>query len=110
MRALAALVLLIPVAAEAGPLDRRALRMPGDAMHERRPIEQKITLEPYRPPPAAAQPVRMNFGPLEAELGGKHADGHFAHYKLEGTSILGGSLGGTVDGHSAKLELIWKNE
>ncbi len=110
MRGIVILALLIPMAAQAAPLDRRGLQMPDNAVQQRRPTEQKITLQPYRPPASANQPVRMNLGPFSAELGGEHKDGHFAHYKLEGTSILGGSLGGTVDGHSAKLELIWKNE
>lgn len=109
MRALLALVLLLPMAAQAGPLDRRVLRMP-DAMHERRAAEPKVTLEPYHPPAAASQPVTMNIGPFEAEIGGEGKDRHFARYRLEGTRILGGSLGGSIDGHSAKLELIWKNE
>jgi hypothetical protein len=105
MRALFALVLLIPMAAEAGP--RHGLRLPADALHERHPADPKVTLAPYRPPPAATQPMTMNIGPFEAEIGGGH---HFAHYRLEGTRILGGSLGGSFSGHSAKVELIWKNE
>lgn len=109
MRALLALVLLMPVAAEAGPLARHGLRLP-DAMHERHPTDPGLTLKPYNPPPSATQPMTMNIGPFEAEIGGQGKDHHFAHYQLQGTRILGGSLGGSIDGHSAKLELIWKNE
>lgn len=108
MRCILALALLVPMAAEAGPVHWHGLRLPADAMHERHPADPGVMLKRYQAPAAATQPMTMNLGPFEAELGGHHKG--FAHYRLQGTTILGGSLGGSFSGHSAKLELTWKNE
>ena len=115
MRALLALALFVPAAAMAGPLDLRSLRMQGDAMqtpagdNTARDGEQ-VRLKPYKPLKMDNLPLKtMNFGPIEAEIGGTGdgKDHHFARYQLEGTHILGGHIGGSIDGGEAKLELTW---
>ena len=106
MRALVALALLIPVAAMAGPLDRRVLRLPSDMPPARPASDAKITLQPYRP--LSTQPITtMNLGPFEAEIGGGR---HFARYHLNGASVLGGSVNGSFDGRGAKIQLTWSDE
>jgi hypothetical protein len=112
MRALVLLVVFVPAAAFAGPLDRRPLRMP-DATAQIGPASKtsddaKVRLQPYKPLKTDNLPLKtLNLGPFQAEVGGERNKGHFASYHLEGTRILGGSLGGTVDGGEAKLELTW---
>jgi len=107
MRALLALALFVPAAALAGPLDIRPLRMP-DAAAPKTTETSKVTLQPFKPFKTENLPLKtMNFGPFEAEIGGDRNKGHFATYHLEGTRILGGRLGGSIDGGSAKLELTW---
>jgi len=108
MRAFVALALFVPVAALAGPLDLRPLRMPQDAGDRSMAGDdtKTVTLRPYKPLATDNVPLKtLNFGPVEAEIGGQNH--HIASYHIEGTRILGGSIGGSVDGGSAKLELTW---
>jgi len=50
----------------------------------------------------------ISLGPLRAEFGGvtgRHM--HLATMKLEGVSVLGASVGGSVDSRSARITLSW---
>lgn len=56
---------------------------------------------------AAAQPG-ISLGPLRTEFGGitgRHL--HLATVRLEGISVLGGSIGGSIDSRSARITLSW---
>ncbi|HLY05170.1 MAG TPA: hypothetical protein VKR31_05430 [Rhizomicrobium sp.] len=50
----------------------------------------------------------FSLGPLRTEFGGttgRHM--HLATVKLEGVSVFGGSVGGSVDSRSARVTLSW---
>lgn len=50
----------------------------------------------------------ISIGPLRTEFGGttgRHM--HLATMKLEGVSIFGGSVGGSIDSRSARITLSW---
>jgi hypothetical protein len=50
----------------------------------------------------------INLGPLHTEFGGatgRHT--HLATVKLEGVSVFGGSVGGSIDSRSARITLSW---
>jgi hypothetical protein len=53
----------------------------------------------------------FSIGPLRAdgaqEVGLGRRGGFKPHYRLEGVSVMGGSVGGTVDGRGAMLSLRW---
>ena len=57
---------------------------------------------------AASSHVSINLGPLHTEFGGmtgRHM--HVATVKLEGVSVFGGSIGGSIDSRSARITLSW---
>ena len=107
MRAFLALVLFLPMAAMAAPPGGRMLQMPADFMPDNHSPEESYTLRTTSPMTADTGPVTMNFGPFVAEIGGGGKGAHLARYRLEGTRILGGSLGGSLDGRGARIELTW---
>jgi hypothetical protein len=50
----------------------------------------------------------LSVGPLRIGSGdqiGRHV--HLAHFRVEGVTILGGSVGGSLDGRSANIVLSW---
>lgn len=56
----------------------------------------------------ASSHVSINLGPLHTEFGGttgRHM--HLATVKLEGVSVFGGSIGGSIDSRSARIILSW---
>jgi len=56
----------------------------------------------------SASRTSINVGPLHAEFGGvsgRHM--HLATVRLEGVSILGASVGGSLDSRSARIILRW---
>lgn len=56
--------------------------------------------------PAESQTIKI--GPLQTQFErqtGKHA--HFARFELNGVTVFGASVGGSVDGRSAALQLTW---
>lgn len=58
--------------------------------------------------PAATAPAGIRLGPLRTEFGGitgRHL--HLATVRLEGISIFGGSIGGSIDSRSARITLSW---
>jgi hypothetical protein len=59
-------------------------------------------------PPPAVIPTTISFGPFRTQFGGttgRHM--HLATVKLEGVSILGGSIGGSIDSRSARITFSW---
>jgi hypothetical protein len=48
----------------------------------------------------------VSIGPLRARLGGTDKP-RIARYRLEGVTVLGGSVSGTVDGRGARVFLRW---
>lgn len=69
-------------------------------------------LGPERAPPPSA-PGGFSIGPLHADTitkfsrrGGK---AHLApHYRLDGVTLFGGALGGSIDGRGGMVTLQWK--
>ncbi|HTT84052.1 MAG TPA: hypothetical protein VMF67_11265 [Rhizomicrobium sp.] len=56
----------------------------------------------------ATEAQGLSLGPLRAGLGGMsgtHA--HLASFRLQGVTVFGGSIGGSVDGRSANVVLSW---
>jgi|SRR5215469_6943628 len=52
--------------------------------------------------------VSINLGPLHTEFGGTTGrQMHLATVKLEGVSVFGGSIGGSIDSRSARITLSW---
>lgn len=50
----------------------------------------------------------INFGPFHTEFGGvtgRHM--HLATVRLEGVSVLGGAIGGSLDSRSARITFSW---
>jgi hypothetical protein len=65
--------------------------------------------------PASASPLggisisSISFGSVRAQIGGGGIPGHHhgANFRLEGVSIFGSSISGSVDGRSAHIALTW---
>ena len=56
----------------------------------------------------SASRTSINLGPLHAEFGGvtgRHM--HLATVRLEGVSVLGANVGGSIDSRSARITLSW---
>jgi hypothetical protein len=56
----------------------------------------------------SASRTSINLGPLHAEFGGvtgRHM--HLATVKLEGVSVFGANVGGSLDSRSARITLSW---
>lgn len=118
--ALTGLVVLTAFAAHANPLaipDRQHLVLPSsDAIAGRYALERaradSVLLEGdaarvhYTPSGRG-----FSIGPFEAdgttEVGLGRRGGFKPHYRLEGVSVIGGSIGGSVDGRGAMLSLRW---
>lgn len=50
----------------------------------------------------------VSIGPLHADFGGTTGGHmHLATVKLEGVSVFGGSVGGSIDSRSARITLSW---
>jgi hypothetical protein len=69
-------------------------------------------LGPDRGPPFA-QSQGFSIGPFHAEAvtryGSRGRREHLApHYRLEGVSVLGGAIGGSVDGRGGMVTLQWQ--
>jgi hypothetical protein len=67
-----------------------------------------LTKLPSAPPPAGISLPSISFGSVRAEIGGT-ANGlkHGANFRLEGVSLFGSSISGSVDGRSARLTFTW---
>lgn len=51
----------------------------------------------------------ISIGPLHADFGGTTGGHmHLATVKLEGVSVFGGSVGGSIDSRSARITLSWQ--
>ncbi|HEX3430667.1 MAG TPA: hypothetical protein VHT03_07255 [Rhizomicrobium sp.] len=60
------------------------------------------------PPGEGGTGLGINLGPLHTQFGGttgRHL--HVATVKLEGVSVFGGSIGGSIDSRSARITLSW---
>ncbi len=62
--------------------------------------------DPGEPAPGAS--LHLGLLTLDSGMG---ADGkmHLARYRLEGVSVLGGSISGSVDGRGARLFVKWRS-
>jgi hypothetical protein len=58
-------------------------------------------------PPAGSSGPSINIGSFHAEIGGTGTHAHLAHYTLEGVQVMGGTVSGTIDGHSARIAIDW---
>lgn len=76
-----------------------------------RPGDDPPLLGPERAPPASAA-SGFSIGPFRAEMGTSARPGRRArlspHYRLEGVSILGGSVGGTIGRGGGMITLQWR--
>jgi hypothetical protein len=76
-----------------------------------RPGDDPPLLGPERAPPASAA-SGFSIGPFRAEMGTSARPGHRArlspHYRLEGVSVLGGSVGGTIGRGGGMITLQWR--
>ena len=63
---------------------------------------------PSGPPAAGISLPSISIGSVRAEIGGT-ANGlkHGANFRLEGVSLFGSSISGSVDGRSARLTFTW---
>jgi len=81
------------------------------AFEPRRPGDDPPLLGPERPPPASAA-SGFSIGPFRAEMGTSARPGRRArlspHYRLEGVSVLGGSVGGTIGRGGGMITLQWR--
>jgi hypothetical protein len=60
----------------------------------------------------SAESQGLSLGPLHIGgsngMGGRHR--HLAHFRVDGLTVFGGSVGGSVDGRSANIVLSWPAE
>jgi hypothetical protein len=57
---------------------------------------------------ASASRTSINLGPLHTEFGGTTGRRmHLATVKLEGVSVFGGSIGGSIDSRSVRVTFSW---
>jgi hypothetical protein len=75
------------------------------------PTDELPLLGPERSLPFA-QNKGFSIGPFHAEAvtryGGRGRRAHMApHYRIEGLSVLGGAVGGSVDGRGGMVTLEW---
>jgi hypothetical protein len=49
----------------------------------------------------------LDIGAFHAEIGGTGTHAHLAHYTLEGVSVMGGQVSGSIDGKSARIAIDW---
>ena len=75
------------------------------------PTEDLPLLGPERGPPLA-QSQGFSIGPFRAEAatryGGRGRRAHLApHYRLEGMTVFGGAIGGSMDGRGGMVTLEW---
>jgi hypothetical protein len=73
--------------------------------------EDPPLLGPEHSVPSAQNPG-LSIGPFRAEAvtryGGRGRRSHMApHYRLEGVTLLGGAIGGSVDGRGGMVTLEW---
>jgi hypothetical protein len=67
------------------------------------------------PEPAVPGSASLGFsiGPFRAEAGDDFRPGHRRHlaprYRLDGVSVLGGSVGGTLNGRGGMITLQWQS-
>jgi hypothetical protein len=55
-----------------------------------------------------SEPPGFSIGPVRAQLGGMPGEHmRFASFKLDQTTVLGASVGASVDGRSAKVVFSW---
>lgn len=112
-------LLVLAPAAHAGILLAQKLSTPepGLALSSRhafvpqRPGDNPPLLGPERAPPASAA-TGFSIGPFHAEAETSVRPGRRArlspHYRLEGVSILGGSVGGSIGRGGGMLTLQWR--
>ena len=89
--------------------DEPRLRMPGEfalAPHRGAPSDNGLILGlqggSQEAPPAAG----LSFGPIHAESEMVNGRRH-VHYRVDGLTLLGGDIGGSVSRHGAMLTLHW---
>ncbi|HEY2032546.1 MAG TPA: hypothetical protein VGH02_02535 [Rhizomicrobium sp.] len=91
--------------------DEPRLRMPGEfayASHRGSPADNGLILglqNDRHDMPAASG---ISFGPVHAESEMVNGRRH-VHYRLDGLTLLGGDIGGSVSGHGAMLTLHWSS-
>jgi hypothetical protein len=113
--ALTGFLLLTASAAQANPLAERLALPSQDALTARYAFLARAD-------PALLGDAHIHYTPSARgfSIGPFHADGAETvglgrrgglkpHYRLEGVSIMGGSVGGTVDGRGAMLSLHWSD-
>jgi hypothetical protein len=81
------------------------------AFAPQRPGDDLPLLGPERTPPASAE-SGFSIGPFRAEAGTSFRPGHRSrlspHYRLDGVSVLGGSVGGTIGKGGGMITLQWQ--
>jgi hypothetical protein len=75
---------------------------PGDSLALQKPVSAS--------PSGGISIPSISFGSVRAEIGGGSGipgHHHGANFRLEGVSIFGSSISGSVDGRSARIALTW---
>lgn len=108
MRVLLALLLLWPLAAQAGPVNRRVLRLPGEAAMLARQPHSDRQIDFQTAQKTAPPPTSLAIGPFEARMiQDNKGRQHFAISPFAGTHVLGGSIAGTYEHGTAAIMLRW---
>jgi hypothetical protein len=66
-----------------------------------------VTTHAPAPPQGGSSGPSINIGSFHAEIGGTGTHAHLAHYTLEGVQVMGGTVSGSIDGKSARLNIDW---
>lgn len=122
MRVLAFAFVLLGLPATAAPVhrfdgfdtnlvrqDEPRLRMPGEfafAPHRGSPSDDGLILGLQDGPQQAPAATGLSFGPIHAESEMVNGRRH-VHYRVDGLTLLGGDIGGSVSRDGAMLTLHW---
>ncbi|MBI1330706.1 MAG: hypothetical protein GC166_12485 [Alphaproteobacteria bacterium] len=80
-----------------------------DMLFATQPRDDVWSASRVKPPPSMA--AGINLGDLRVESGvGPDGKPAIARYQLDGTSILGGNVSGSLDSRGAKIELKWQSK
>ena len=112
----------LPVAATAAPVhrldgfdaglvrqDEPSLRMPGEfayASHRGSPADEGLILGLQNGQQDMPAAPGISFGPIHAESEIVNGRRH-VHYRVDGLTLMGGDIGGSVSRHGAMLTLHW---